>query len=293
MGPRYFQTNSPFCLLKVTGEDSFNFLQGQFTADLRPLEAEDSDAVVYGLFLDNRGKMVADAYVRRSPEGFLLYGPTVETEVLWQRLDDYLIADEVELEDLSSSHAVVTTTGEASPDFAAKAYAFPSRRWPPPATDWLFLQESGKTLITTLEEQGFTSATEDEVVKTRVIHQLPRVPQDTGKRLLPQEAGFENAVCYTKGCFLGQEVMARFKNFGSRRKGLFPVKLEGSVWPQETPFSVLLGDKKGGEMVSLAKCSETEAYGFAMLPLNWSDSEATLSIEAGQEVSLTLLNQNA
>ncbi|MCH8475132.1 MAG: hypothetical protein LAT55_07885 [Opitutales bacterium] len=287
----YFETRSSFALVRVSGEDRFSFLQGQFTADLRPL-AEGQGASVYGLFLDNRGKMVTDAFIQASKEEFVVYAPSVEPEVLIERLDSYLIADEVELEDMSGDYSIVTLSGEAeTPGDDEGIYRFPSRRWPAPAFDYLLADEKKKAFLDGFGDKEMTEAEPGTVAENRVLHNLPRVPQDTGPRLLPQEAGFENCVCYTKGCFLGQEVMARFKNFGARRRGLFPVRIDGENLP-EPPFSLALNEKKGGEMISLIRMPEGSGLGFAMLPLEWEHSNGGWSTTTGAINAVEILKSS-
>lgn len=285
----YFHPETPFALLKVTGEDAFPFLQGQFTADLKPLENESEAETVHGLFLDNRGKMQADAFIQRFSEGFLVYAPTIAPEVLWQRLDDYLIADEVELEDLSPDRFVFTVGIDGSDLPHHGAYFFPSRRWPSPCYDVILPADSVVAFRLALEEADLAKAGAEEVVLARAMYNLPRVPQDTGSRLLPQEAGFEPLVSYTKGCFLGQEVMARFKNFGAKRRGLFPVKAKNSPFPSTLPLPLLCGGKKGGELISWDRIADDEGVGFAMLPLEWQNSTEPLKSENSGDCAYEIL----
>ncbi|MCC5789900.1 MAG: hypothetical protein JJT75_09710 [Opitutales bacterium] len=285
-----FETKTSFAFVRVTGDDRFPFLQGQFTADLRPLE-QGEEGTIYGLFLDNRGKMVADAFIQATAEEFLVYSPSVEPEILIERLDNYLIADEVELEDLTGVYSVVTIAGEPKEDFDGAIYQFPSRRWPVPALDFLLPAEKTTSFLKDCKEKGFSEADSEDVAEKRVLYNLPRVPHDTGHRLLPHEAGFEDAVCYTKGCFLGQEIMARFKNFGSRRKGLFPVRVDAENLP-EPPFPITLNQRKGAELVSFTKVSGDSGYGFAMLPLEWKNGDGIWSTDSGDNLSLKILETN-
>src|SRR4051794_18742813 len=94
----------PACWLRVTGEDAFTFLQGQFTNDLRELERS---AAVYGLWLTLKGKVLADSFILKAqaPAGFWIGSYFSPAAVIQQRLDSYIIADDVQIEDVTGEWA--------------------------------------------------------------------------------------------------------------------------------------------------------------------------------------------
>jgi folate-binding protein YgfZ len=86
--------------------------------------------------------------------------------------------------------------------------------------------------------------------RARIAAGIPAVPVDIGPADLPNEGGLEvSAVCFTKGCFLGQEVMARLKNLGQVRRRLHVVRGFG-LQPQ-LPASLYQGSAKIGELRSV------------------------------------------
>src|SRR5688572_1380953 len=88
---------SPATVLRVSGEDAASFLQGQFSNDLRDL---DQKKAVYGLWLNHKGRVIADSFVHRLAEGdFLVFSYHCPVEVIRQRLEAFVIADDVVLED--------------------------------------------------------------------------------------------------------------------------------------------------------------------------------------------------
>ena len=104
-GSRYTPAPSPKTLIRVTGQDAFTFLQGQFSNDLRPPPG----SATHGLWLNQKGRVLADSHVLRISENeFLLTSAHSAADVIRQRLEDYIIADEVELADESGiTHALV------------------------------------------------------------------------------------------------------------------------------------------------------------------------------------------
>ena len=86
----------PGTLLRVTGEDAFNFLQGQFTNELR----QPPESATYGLWLNQKGKILADSHVLRvSEDEFLIASEISPVAVIKPRLEEYIVADEVGLAD--------------------------------------------------------------------------------------------------------------------------------------------------------------------------------------------------
>src|SRR5882757_371348 len=86
----------PETLLRVTGEDAFGFLQGQFTNELR----QPPGNATYGLWLNQKGKILADSHVLRVAEKeFLIASVAAPVAVIRQRLEDYIVADDVVLTD--------------------------------------------------------------------------------------------------------------------------------------------------------------------------------------------------
>src|SRR5271155_1333996 len=89
---------SPGCVLRVSGPDAAIFLQGQFTNDLRNILPRQS---VYGLWLDRKGRVMADSYVLKSEDGadFLVVSVSSPAPTVERRLQDFIVADDVAIED--------------------------------------------------------------------------------------------------------------------------------------------------------------------------------------------------
>src|ERR1700752_2733920 len=95
----------PGAVMRVTGEDAFSFLQGQFTNELR----QGTGSVTYGLWLDQKGKVLADSHVLRLSENeFLLVSMNSPADLIRRRLEDYIVADDVALADeTAGTHGMV------------------------------------------------------------------------------------------------------------------------------------------------------------------------------------------
>lgn len=115
--------------------------------------------------------------------------------------------------------------------------------------------------------------------RERILAGVASVPVDIGPEDLPNEGGLDlTAISYTKGCYLGQEVMARLKNLGQVRRKLHRVRGRGAVPAPRAPLHQ--GGRRVGELRSVAP--EAGGFvGFALLSLVNLDPRAPLSLGEG------------
>jgi len=189
-------------VVRVTGEDAAAFLQGQCSADLRGVTLADA------LWLNRKGRVLAHTIVSKEADGsFLLLCPHLSAEALIAIVTVNVIADDVVATDESALWQKWIVSG-AEPKLAG-AKVFATQRYGVAA--WDVLTPVG---VAALGE----SATLAELDALRVAAGVPAVPADCGANEFPQECGLEAWVSYTKGCYLGQEVMARIQSLGSLRR---------------------------------------------------------------------------
>jgi tRNA-modifying protein YgfZ len=120
----------------------------------------------------------------------------------------------------------------------------------------------------------------------RILAGIPVVPADVGPGDLPNEGGLEDAaISYTKGCYLGQEVMARLKNLGQVRRRLLVVRGRGA--PPVPLAALYQGEKKVGEIRTVGTRAG-EFVAMAMLSLINFTPTAGLSLEPAGPVVMTV-----
>lgn len=230
--------------LLVSDEDAADFLQSQFTNELRPL---DLGRCTYGLWLDVKGKVLADSYVLcEGDELFRLVSETSEAHVLVEKLEKHIIADDVEIEQANAAtgfaligegaEAVLSGLGLKLP--VAGQYAstgdlrvFAGRRSKELNFEVLCLSAEAVAAVREVLAAGNVElVTRDRMTLDRLEAGYPTVPIEVGPTDLPGEGGLEqDAVSFTKGCYLGQEVVARMHNVGRPQRALFVLKGEGAV----------------------------------------------------------------
>lgn len=272
-------------MLRVWGPDANSYLQGQFTQDLRLKIGESA----YGLWLDQKGKTLADSQVLKQAENdYLVVSFSMTADALRARLEAYLIADEVELEDQTSAWEGFLFWGDNATALGApnSVRTWPSRRAGTGSRQWLVPAGQGAAVLAELRK----SASESDAVsatRERLRAGVPAVPGDIGPRELPNEGGLDEvAISYTKGCYLGQEVIARLKNLGQVRRRLHVVQGEGAPLAPGTPL--YQGERKVGETRSAAP----DGNGFlamALLSLVNLDVAAGLSVTPNAASTIRIL----
>jgi len=262
------------CVLAITGEDAFTYLQSQFSNDLKRATEQ---PVTYGLFLDRKGKVLADAFIlQRGPEDLLLVSYDTDPGRMIEIVESNLIADEVELEDVSDQYDLVTLWGEETllsaylPEPGSyreldNTLVFRGRRLAAPHAECLVpANENWPDDEVVSPAQPDAIAAWNELNAIRIRDGLPSIPFDIGPGDLPQEGGdlASVAVSYTKGCYLGQEVMARLHSMGKAQRALYRVRLPQAAERHEAIF---VGEKKVGELRSLVPVDSASFLGLALL----------------------------
>jgi folate-binding protein YgfZ len=287
--PRILE-QSPAATIRVFGDDAFSFLQGQFTNELR----QPPRSATYGLWLDQKGKVLADSHVLGISENeFLVTSAHSAAELILRRLESYIIADEVTLKDETPATKGLLLMGEHAGDALEQilgsrparnrfvggkgVMAFAGRRAAGENFEVIGDANAIRNVQAQLRASGVRDLSGDELEFARITAGIPRVPWDVGPGDLPNEAGLEDgAISYTKGCYLGQEVMARLKNLGQVRRRLHVVR--GRGFPPASRTALYQADKKVGEIRSAAG-RENEFVALAMLSLVNFRADAGLSVE--------------
>ncbi len=257
---KQFALHPPAAVITATGPDAFAFLQSQGTQDLRGLA---NGGAAYGLWLDRKGRIQGDSHILRlGDESFLLASHATPAATLLAHLQANLVADEVEFADVTGGRMLLTAWGEGAeappPGKFVNEPNGPVFSWSGRLTrgaSRVFLGASAGALAGTvggLREAGWTPSGPEAMEAERISAGIPLVPVDAGPDSLPQESGLEvAAVSFTKGCYLGQEVMARLHAQGRVQRGLVRLSLETPARGLPAPVLAAEG-REIGRMTSQA-----------------------------------------
>src|SRR5216110_3171706 len=203
--------------LRVTGSDRLRFLNGQITNDVR--KATES-AAIEGCVLNAKGKINAHVFVSAGPDCFWIDADRELREALRARLERYVIADDVQIEDVTDRLSIFHVLSRAAPDVNDSRRIVSTRRFAEAGwdiwTDSAFHDAVSRRLSSMLR---FFDAASAEIF--RIEYGIPRWGRELTEEIIPIEANLEErTIDYEKGCYIGQEVISRIKMSGQTNKRL-------------------------------------------------------------------------
>lgn len=248
-------------LLAFRGPDAVRYLNGQLTQDVRDLAESSLPACV----TDAKGRLQAFVQVFRGPDDSLwVEAPPGQQQELEARLTRYLIADDVEVTDLSAGWQLLHVPGDTDPPEAGSGFIRRAAR----------IEASGFDLwwpasVPLSELELITPA---EAESRRIQARIPAWGAELTAGMLPPEAGLDRtAICYHKGCYIGQEVLSRIKTAGRLNR-----KLAAFLVDPDTPAGAALINegKRAGTLTSVAPWANESGLHTALGYLEKSAFEA-------------------
>lgn len=248
---------------RLTGEDRAKFLHRIISNDVESLSTGQG---TYATLLTNRGKIIADLNVYILEDMIGIDTAAETTECLFNELDKYIIADDVEISDLTADTGAIAVHGPKSLDLVQSVLGIseladlPERHHRFHEAGALFNNavvcvrtdttgEIGYTLYTTVE--GLESLWDRLMSKgaqfniqpvgwnalesLRVEAGVPRYGTELTDSVIPLEAELEHAIDFEKGCYIGQEIVARMKYRGHPNRLLRGVEINGDPTSPECP----------------------------------------------------------
>ncbi|MDB9863661.1 folate-binding protein YgfZ [Candidatus Thioglobus sp.] len=261
-------------LLKVSGSDAEIFLQGQLSNDINKLDAFN---VQLNAYCQHQGKILALLWVTKNEDSFFLSFPLDLLETLEPRLQMFIIMSDVVIEDITKDYIQVGSIGENH----QKAMAI---------NDKLSLiitdkQDINKFNMGPIEDWGMAC----------IASTLPEIYQLTSEKLVPQMLNLdinEIGVNFSKGCYPGQEVVARLHYLGSAKRRLFAfesgseINISDPLYCASSKSAKDRGARyKGSGIVIFRIKYNSKFYCLATLEVELKDAKITLNNEQGPELT--------
>jgi folate-binding protein YgfZ len=239
--------------LALTGSEAKDFLHGQVTNDILGLTEGHG---CYAAFLTHKGKMLGDMRVFDLGDELLLDCERVSLQELFNMIRRYKLGREVELHKRTLELGLLSVIGPDAPVLAGPAEHDNARVTLGGApvvavttdvgVDLFFAASDGAAVRGALD---FPDGDADDAEVVRVEHGRPRYGIDLDDSVIPQEAGLnERAVSFTKGCYVGQETVARLYYRGKPNRRLLGLRLSEPVAPGT---ALTLGEKVVGRVGSV------------------------------------------
>ena len=241
-----------FSLLRFSGADAAAFLHGQLTCDVQALKPGNSS---YGGYCTPKGRLLATFLLWPEDGGFNMLLPATIAEPVRKRLSMYILRSKVKAEDISAAFACIGVTG-AGINSAVESLG----GVPPPHVHAVTVRDP----VTTVALPGDRCL----MVKHRAAIQLPAdsgawnagdiaggipfIVAATQEEFVPQMVNLDliGALSYSKGCYPGQEIVARTHYLGRLKQRMFRATVDGPAAPGDKLYCADLGDQAAGMIVS-------------------------------------------
>lgn len=239
---RFVDLGTP-ALLEFRGPDTVRFLNGQLTQDVRKVAG--AKVTLSSCVTDAKGKLQFRVHLTEGPEGSLwIEGPEGRAEDLEMRVTRYLIADDVEVSDLTGKFHLFHVIGDA-PEAPGGAVARISNRYGVEGSDWWL--PAG-----TPQPAGIEPFDPAALESLRITNGIPAWGTELVEGMLPPEAALEETdISYHKGCYIGQEVISRIKSAGKVNKRLTRFTLDASASVVPGPL-----ENGAGELTSISPLAD-------------------------------------
>ncbi len=272
----------------VRGADRLRYLNGQVTNDLRKAtETNTIEACV----LSAKGKMDAHLFISAVRDFYQLDADAAQRETLPARLDRYVIADDVQIDDVSDAFGLFHLLTSHAPDLPNELKAIPSRRFSRAGWD-VWTKPSERDQARDLFSKHWPICDAPCAESARIEAGIPRWGQELTGEIIPIEANLEErCVDYYKGCYVGQEVVSRIKMSGQTNKRLCGfVARDGSALLPATRLLTTSGEARDVGWITSAdynqRLQKSIGLGFVKRGFNAPGTELRASASAVEIVPL-------
>ncbi len=288
----------------VTGSDRLRWLNGMVSNTVQSLPEGEGN---YSFLLSVQGRIQGDCYVYRRSADLLLDTGFDQVPALMRHLDHFIIMDDVELADVSRQWTALSLTGPDAPRVLATLGFVPppsslenarmnaARIGEVPCTiieayhvavprfELWFAPEHVLAVWETLQAAGAAPCGLDAMEALRVLEATPLYGVDLNDRDLPQETVQTRALNFSKGCYLGQEIVERIRSRGKVNRQFRQFALLGNQPPQ-LPIDLRSGEQSVGRITSTASLSSAglpQVLGLGFIRVEVVERNAEITYDGG------------
>ena len=293
-------------VIEVSGSDRVRWLDGMISGDVGKLEAADDGAGCYATLLTNRGAIVADLHVGRLGERFWLESTRSEIPRISMALDRFIIADDVNLVDRSEEFAVWGLEGPLAGQILSAAIGGGTNL--PAADCWGEVNIAGADVVVgafgwsgesayqlwvapgakDVVAEALDAAAGSPLIKgdetalevLRVEAGIPALGSELDEEVLPPEARLERAIATDKGCYVGQEIVARLRARGQVNHLLVGLKFEPDT-KASVGVALSSGGKSTGEVTTLVESPDLGRIALGYVRRDHAEPGTVVDFEGG------------
>jgi folate-binding protein YgfZ len=261
-------------LLELRGADRQRFLQGMVSNDVSVLRPGHG---CHATLLDSTGHILADIRIHAFPDFFLLETDPSCLPVLSATLDKLLIMEDVQLADVTTQWVTLTVLGEGKlPLLDLHGEVRPIAYSLAPGWDLWISPNDRASALNRLISAGAVLLDDEGWETLRVEAGLPAWGRELTPAVLLPEAGIEDAISYSKGCYVGQEIVARLHARGHANRGLRHLLLDADAPVPPTGATIHVpedGPEPGREIGRVTSAVASPKWGGRSLALGYVRKE--------------------
>lgn len=293
----------------VTGGDRLRWLNGMVSNAVQSLPEGQGN---YSFLLSVQGRIQGDCYVYRRTDDLLLDTGADQVPALMRHLDHFVVMDDVELADVSQQWTALALTGPraaqvlATLGFAPSAANLENARMTgtkigevpctiieayhvsAPRYELWFAPEHVLAVWETLQAAGANPCGLEATETLRVLEAIPLYGVDLNDRDLPQETAQTRALNFSKGCYLGQEIVERIRSRGKVNRQFRQFELRGAR-PETVPIELRSNDHPVGRITSTASLTSAglaQVLGLGFIRLEVVERNEPIAYDGGVATAL-------
>ena len=294
-------------LLKLTGKDTLDFLHRISTNDLKNLEESKNRNT---LFTNEKGRLIDKTTIVRLEDGFLLLGGKGTQSLLSRWIDKYIIIEDIKIIDARKEFRVAELIGPQTESYLTQLCGKCIDELPENTVKNFEMDDLSAMVLKYTEKKGskkyFMILKNDSAEKVmdyllnqnnifdvnligenaynhyRIEKGFAEAPNEINDNFNPYEAGLIDEVNFKKGCYIGQEVIARLDTYDKVQKKLCGVLLNGTVSSEERLTLLDEENKEVGYVTSLSPNSHN-TIGLAIVRKTFAEVDKILTVVSGNE----------
>ncbi|MEY3288870.1 MAG: hypothetical protein RLZZ419_1112 [Pseudomonadota bacterium] len=289
-------------VLTVSGKDAAKLLQGQMTCDINDITETKSSL---GALCNPKGRAITTFLLVKNGADFLMILPEVLLESVKKRLQMYILRSDVTLTNSSDQLCLIGVCDLSQPTeslFNTTQQAFISVNFSTTQNRQLVIAETDTAIALwseRVDHQHFEPKNSDQWRYLDILSGIPWLTTETSEEFIPQMLNLDllGGISFNKGCYTGQEIVARTHYLGKAKRALFLAESNALLMP--TPNSTIIDDSTGTEQtigkVLLAQHSQLtpekeDSQGKMLIVLQISDSDTQhLALKDQNHHNITLL----
>lgn len=247
-------------LLRFSGADAQTFLHGQLTCDVLALQAGSS---TYGGYCTPKGRLLATFLLWLSADGYTMLLPADLAEPIRKRLTMYVLRSKVKVEDLTPERICIGISGaDLAQQLAALGAVMPERPHDIAVCEDVTAIHLPvrRCLIVLSRAQAPIAMADGDGAWTRldIANGIPFILPATQEEFVPQMVNLDliGGLSYTKGCYPGQEIVARTHYLGKLKQRMHRAGVAAPAAPGDKLYCAELGEQSGGMIVNSARAAD-------------------------------------